>query len=109
MTFADIFINLVYPSLDDQLDNWDNFADTENVKVQDPGSSNLITIHECAEFCAQNPQCLQYRLDSAGKCKTSTHAYGGIPSFGVQSGTMMWRVEALIDERGKCQTPKWVY
>lgn len=108
MTFADIFTHFIRPVLQDHKENWDNFADVEVAGLQGSGRDGAVTVYDCAELCAQSADCLQYRLDSQGNCRTSVHANGGIPSPGVQSGTMIWRVDALMKKRGKCRWPKWV-
>ncbi|KAJ5585057.1 uncharacterized protein N7459_004857 [Penicillium hispanicum] len=108
MTFADIFQTLVYPMLVDQVEDWDNYADTEVGNLHGSGSGGAATAYDCAEACARIADCLQYRFDSHGECKTSGHAYGGVSSPGYQSGTMMWRVEALMEKRGTCRKPRWV-
>lgn len=108
MTFADIFQSLVYPMLVDQVEDWDNYADTEVENLQGSGPGGVATVYDCAEACSKIADCLQFRFKPHGECRTSGHAYGGVPSPGYQSGTMMWRVEALMEKRGTCRKPTWV-
>lgn len=94
--------------LADRLDDWNNFAQnevehhTEN-SVYEPGS-----LSHCAEQCARTSGCLQYRMDADSKCFTSNWALRGLPTPGVWSGTMMWRVDAAIQKKGRCEKPMWV-
>lgn len=63
---------------------------------------------ECAEACAKNANCLQYRIDGSGVCKNSDLALGGQSSAGVTSGSMMWRVDEKVRALGQCEGPTWV-
>ncbi|KAJ5159671.1 uncharacterized protein N7482_006675 [Penicillium canariense] len=108
LTYSDIFRNFVRPMLSDRLDNWSNFAaDGVALRNENPVSKPQA-FHHCAELCAQTPGCMQYRLDVDGKCYTSDWALRGLPTPGVRSGTMMWRVDAAMLKKGKCKKPEWV-
>ncbi|KAJ5239276.1 hypothetical protein N7468_003895 [Penicillium chermesinum] len=105
LLYSDLFKNLVRPMLESYAENWDNFAQTE---LKREGDNSPFTPYECAEQCALDVNCLQYRIDDSGRCSTTDQALRGRASAGVKSGTMMWRVDARIKERGKCQKPKFV-
>lgn len=89
------------------LDNWDNSAKDEYEKLDAQGVQIPVTVWDCAEHCASDPNCLQYRF-SDGKCTTSPEALRGTPARGVESGTMMWRVDAAIAAKERCNETLWV-
>lgn len=93
--------------LTDQLDNWNNFANDE-VKHDPEIRPSEFSINDCAEQCARTAGCLQYRMNPDGKCYTSEWALRGLPTDGIESGTMMWRVDAAVQKKGHCETPSWV-
>jgi hypothetical protein len=94
--------------LADRLDNWSNFAKDEVKHDPENPVSKPESINQCAERCARTAGCLQYRMDADGKCYTSEWALRGLPSPGVWSGTMMWRIDAAIQQKGRCEKPMWV-
>ncbi|KAJ5894648.1 hypothetical protein N7495_006339 [Penicillium taxi] len=99
----DIFYDLIEPSITDRSANWDNLAGEEV-----PNSGESSTKYECAEQCARTPECMQYKIDAHSKCLLSPKALRGNYAAGVDSGSMMWRVEARIAERGECLEPLWL-
>ncbi|KAF3385457.1 hypothetical protein F1880_002912 [Penicillium rolfsii] len=108
LLYSDIFRNFVRPLLTDKLDNWNNFAKDEVQHVPEIRPSGPQSINDCAEQCARTAGCLQYRMDPDGKCYTSEWALRGLPAEGIESGTMMWRVDAAVRKKGHCETPSWV-
>ncbi|KAJ5398067.1 hypothetical protein N7509_006180 [Penicillium cosmopolitanum] len=93
--YGDIFTHFIRPTMAHYLDNWDNSAKDKYERLDDQGAQIPITVWDCAEHCASEPNCLQYRF-SEGKCTISPEALRGTPARGVESGTMMWRVDAAI-------------
>ncbi|CEJ58229.1 hypothetical protein PMG11_06894 [Penicillium brasilianum] len=108
LLYSDIFRNFIRPMLADRLDNWSNFANDEVKHEPENPASEPESINQCAERCARTAGCLQYRMDADGKCYTSEWALRGLPSPGVWSGTMMWRIDAAIQQKGLCERPMWV-
>lgn len=94
--------------LADHLDNWDNNAPDGDDSPDYRGPTTPASLYDCAEHCAQSPACMQYRLDTDGRCMISPWALRGLPAPGVQSGTMLWRVDAAIEEKGLCPRPNWI-
>ncbi|OKP11071.1 hypothetical protein PENSUB_3507 [Penicillium subrubescens] len=108
LLYSDIFRNFVHPMLTDHLDNWNNFAKNEVKHDPEIRPSESKSINDCAEQCARTAGCLQYRMDPDGKCYTSEWALRGLPTDGIESGTMMWRVDAAVQKKGHCEMPSWV-
>ncbi|KAJ5098118.1 hypothetical protein N7532_005119 [Penicillium argentinense] len=102
--YGDIFTHFVRPTLAHHLDNWDNYARDEYKKKNSEGIEIPMTVWDCAEHCASDRACLQYRF-SDGKCYTSPQALRGTPAPGVESGTLMWRVDAAVAAKEKCEKP----
>lgn len=108
LTYGDIFTDFIRPMLSDHQDNWDNNAPDGDNNPFYHGPSTPATFYDCAEHCARSSDCMQYRIDADGRCTTSGWVLRGKPSEGVMSGTMLWRVDAAIQGRGRCRQPRWI-
>ncbi|KAJ5121579.1 uncharacterized protein N7515_009540 [Penicillium bovifimosum] len=108
LTYSDIFRNLIRPTLADNLDNWDNFADIGEGKEDYHGPTTPASIVACADYCAADPECVQYRLTPDSRCTTSKTVLRGKPRPGMRSGTMLWRVDAAVQHMEKCEGARWV-
>ncbi|KAJ5690600.1 hypothetical protein N7462_004992 [Penicillium macrosclerotiorum] len=109
LTYSDIFRKIIRPTLTHHIvENWNNFAPEEIEHEGENTISKPQNIYQCAERCAMMPGCIQYRVDAKGKCYSSAWAVRGHADNGVQSGTMMWRVDAAMEKKGKCHWPEWV-
>lgn len=105
--YGDIFTHFIRPTLAHYLDNWDNNAKNQFEKKNDQGIAIPMTVWDCAEHCATDPSCLQYKFTN-GICSTSPEAVRGTPARGIESGTMMWRVDAAIAGKEKCAETMWI-
>lgn len=105
MLYSDVFSKFIRPSLEGYVDDWDNFAQTE---LKREGDDSPFSPYECAEQCAQDEKCLQYKVDAEGKCSVTDQVLRGRSSAGVKSGTMLWRVDSRIKQKGRCRAPKFV-
>ncbi|KAJ6069038.1 hypothetical protein N7499_010925 [Penicillium canescens] len=103
LTYNEIFRNLIRPTLADHLDNWDNFAPDGDNQEDYKGPKTPASLPDCADFCAADPECIQYRLTAESRCTTSKAVLRGKPAPGTKSGTMLWRVDAAVKRMGQCQ------
>lgn len=103
LTYNEIFRNLIRPTLADHLDNWDNFAADGDNNEDYKGPKTPASLPDCADFCAADPECIQYRLTAESRCTTSKAVLRGKPAPGTKSGTMLWRVDAAVKRMGRCQ------
>lgn len=108
LTYSDIFRNLVRPTLADNLDNWDNFAGSGDDKEDYKGPQTPASFTACADYCAADPECIQYRLTADSRCMTSKAILRGKPQPGIRSGTMLWRVDAAMKQMEECEKVTWV-
>ncbi|OQE44151.1 hypothetical protein PENCOP_c002G04780 [Penicillium coprophilum] len=108
LTYSDIFRNLIRPTLADHLDNWDNFASAGDDRKDYKGPATPTSFAACADYCAADPNCVQYRLTADMRCTTSDAVLRGQPQPGTQSGTMLWRVDAAVGRMEKCEKVTWV-
>ncbi|KAJ5782535.1 hypothetical protein N7457_004309 [Penicillium paradoxum] len=108
LTYSDIFRNLVRPTLADNLDNWDNSASAGDDKEDYAGPKTPATFEACADYCAADAECTQYRLTADLRCTTSKAILRGKPQPGTRSGTMLWRVDAAIKDMEQCKKVRWV-
>ncbi|KAJ6119795.1 hypothetical protein N7523_004075 [Penicillium sp. IBT 18751x] len=108
LTYGDLFVNFVRPMLTSLSDDWDNNAPDGDNHASYSGPSTPASMYECAEHCARSSGCIQYRVDERGRCTTSGWALRGLPRPGIMSGTMLWRVDAAIKQRGRCRKPNFV-
>ncbi|KAJ5102121.1 hypothetical protein NUU61_004343 [Penicillium alfredii] len=108
LLYRDIFRHLVRPTLADYLNNWDNKADRGDDQDEYEGPETPASLVECADYCAGDTNCMQYRLDGNGRCTTSPIILRGTPEPGMKSGNMMWRVDAAIENAAKCKKAHWV-
>jgi hypothetical protein len=108
LIYSDIFRNLIRPTLADHLDNWDNFASAGDDKEDYKGPKTPTSLAACADYCAADPECIQYRLTADLRCTTSNAVLRGKPSPGTQSGTMLWRVDAALEQMKQCHKVTWV-
>lgn len=108
LTYSDVFRNLIRPTLVHDLDNWDNFANEGDDKEDYNGPKTPATIAACADYCAADPECIQYRLSADSRCTTSKAVLRGKPQPGTQSGTMLWRVNAAVEQMEQCSKVTWV-
>ena len=108
LIYGDIFRNLIRPTLADHLDNWDNFASAGDDKEDYKGPKTPTSLAACADYCAADPECIQYRLTADSRCTTSNAVLRGKPSPGTQSGTMLWRVDAAVERMKQCHKVTWV-
>ncbi|KAJ5812914.1 hypothetical protein N7447_009937 [Penicillium robsamsonii] len=108
LTHSDIFRNLIRPTLADHLDNWDNFASAGDDREDYKGPATPTSFSACADYCAADPNCVQYRLTADMRCTTSDAVLRGKPGPGTQSGTMLWRVDAAVGQMEKCEKVTWV-
>lgn len=107
LTYGDVFRNLIRPILAAHLDNWDNFAGAGDDREDYKGPKTPATLAACADYCAADPECLQYRLTADSRCTTSNAVLRGKPQPSTQSGTMLWRVDAAI-QRQQCEGVTWI-
>ncbi|KAJ5423450.1 hypothetical protein N7491_008666 [Penicillium cf. griseofulvum] len=108
LTYSDIFRNLIRPTLASHLDNWDNSASAGDDREDYKGPKTPTSFAACADYCAADPQCIQYRLTADLRCTTSDAVLRGKPEPGTQSGTMLWRVDAALERMEKCEKVTWV-
>ncbi|KAJ5457965.1 hypothetical protein N7475_009353 [Penicillium sp. IBT 31633x] len=108
LTYSDVFRNLIRPTLADNLDNWDNFANAGDNKEDYTGPKTPASFTACADYCAADPECIQYRLNADSRCTTSKAVLRGKPQPGTQSGTMLWRVDAAVEQMEQCDKVTWV-
>lgn len=107
LTYGDVLRNFIRPTLASHADNWDNFASVGDDKGDYKGPKTPASLAACADYCAADPECLQYRLTTDSRCTTSNAVLRGKPQPGTQSGTMLWRVDAAI-QRQQCEEVTWV-
>lgn len=98
MLHGDVFRHLVQPHLIPLQDDWDNFSEEEQV---------VGSLTECKALCIGKPDCLQYSF-STDKCRTSKGVKRGIGRTGVTSGWITGRIDAVAQELGSCETPRWI-
>ncbi|CAI7666273.1 unnamed protein product [Penicillium palitans] len=108
LTYSDIFRNLIRPTLADHLDNWDNFASAGDDEEDYKGPKTPTSFAACADHCAADPECIQYRLTADLRCTTSNAVLRGKPQPGTRSGTMLWRVDAALERMEQCEKVMWV-
>lgn len=108
LTYSDVFQKLIRPTLAHHLDNWDNFANEGDDKEDYKGPQTPATLAACADYCAANTECIQYRLTADFRCTTSKAVLRGKPQPGTQSGTMLWRVDAAVEQMEHCSKAAWV-
>ncbi|KAI1427913.1 hypothetical protein F5Y12DRAFT_711545 [Xylaria sp. FL1777] len=104
---GDIFRELVFPRMKDQISDWDNLS--ADVQSED------ASFEQCREICENQADCLQFSLTSR-TCKTSSSAKLGKEqpqtqdsSDRVDSGWILTRVESFMKKmEASCSGQGWV-
>ncbi|KAI0533221.1 hypothetical protein GGR58DRAFT_521903 [Xylaria digitata] len=104
---GDIFRELVFPQMKDQISDWDNLS----ADVQSENAS----FEECREICENQDDCLQFSL-TASTCKTSSSATLGKEQLRkhdsderIDSGWILKRVESFMDDvEATCRGQYWI-
>ncbi|KAI0972993.1 hypothetical protein F4678DRAFT_34593 [Xylaria arbuscula] len=104
---GDIFRELVFPQMKDQVSDWDNLS--EDVKSED------ASFAQCREICENQATCLQFSLTSR-TCKTSSHIKLGRKqspaqesSDRVDSGWILNRIESFMQKaEASCIGQSWI-
>ncbi|OJJ44236.1 hypothetical protein ASPZODRAFT_153721 [Penicilliopsis zonata CBS 506.65] len=94
---SDIFKEFIFPRLSPpSRTNWDNLSGQPHPTIN--------TFDACADFCAQNPSCVQFSLRD-DRCFTSATPKLGSPHDSARSGWILDSIQKMIEMAGICPEP----
>lgn len=83
------------------LADWDNHCKDD----QGPAES----LGECRVRCEEDTACVQYAVNTEGRCLTTSRPNSGEASLGVRSGWILERMQRFYNEADECPDEGWIF